>query len=106
MSVPQDLAIEQLKHEKGDWRRAVKILRDVASSLDSPYWRVQYRRAAAQILRWRREAVQHLTRPNPLSARATAILRREYLRQLGEGLPQRAAWELAVRLARRRGLVE
>ncbi|HXT00371.1 MAG TPA: hypothetical protein VN915_06825 [Elusimicrobiota bacterium] len=106
MKTFQDLAAVQLKASRGNWRKAVLELRGAARLVHDKAWRRQLQRAAAQILRWRLEALRSRRLKNPLPKRAAAVIRREILRHIGDGRPQRVALELAYKYARRKGLVD
>lgn len=107
MKIHEQIAIGQLRHDRGNWRKSIKTLKAVYKSLGRGPWRAHYAAAARQIVRWRLEA-RRAPRGlrNPLSKRAAAVLRREFHKYAGEGMPQRAAWALAYRYARGKGLVE
>lgn len=109
--IVRDLALGQLRHDGGHWRRSVRRLRSCARSIGDRQWRAHYRAAAAQILRWRLEALKRRARAlkNPLPKlpkRAAAVIRRELMRHIGDGKAQRVALDLAYKYARRKGLVE
>jgi hypothetical protein len=99
------LALRQLRRERGDWRCAVRLLQGQAKLLGARAGALP-RAAAAQILQWRRQARRRgRALRNPIPPRALALLRAEYRRRLGDGLAQRAAWNLALEAGRRRGWI-
>jgi hypothetical protein len=98
------LALRQLRRERGDWRCAVRLLQGQAKLLGARAGALP-RADAGQILPWGGTRRRGRALRNPIPPRALALLRAEYRRRLGDGLAQRAAWNLALEAGRRRGWI-